>query len=285
MSIGTIGTDLIVPSDKIAYYNNLLVIYNKNDNSSLTVPKVVLDENINTKAFETLTVSTQTDQDKDETIVTFGNGSDTVFENKVIKNAIGSIKTNNITFKNCIFYNPSLTIVSETIESTPSINFENCVFVGNTGANSNGAVNITGYRNIEASFKNCTFTNTKRAINTMFWDSGASTNGKVTIEECTFNGITDEKYAALQITNSFTKIVFKNNTINNLGNAACIVRFNDGWKGSYDTKNLEGIVFDGNTVSSNIAEAKYLDLDGLESTEVDFYNAALAKFKTSLKTK
>lgn len=289
MSIGTIGTDLIVSSDKIAYYNKLLVIYYSKDNSLLTVPEVVLGENINTKAFETLTASTKTeknDQNKDETIVTLGNGSEFTFENKVISNAIGKLKLSNgknIKFTNCVFINPSLQIYAYSFSTDTNIEFENCKFIGNTGVNSNGAVMIDGNHHIKASFKGCTFTNTRRAINTQFRQS-STLDSSVTIEDCIFNGVTDEKYAALQVTNDSTVVTFKNNTINGLGNAACIVRFHENWT-TYTDTTLSNVTFEGNTVNSSIVKAKYIDLDGKETAQDAFYKAALAKFKTGLKTK
>ena len=224
-------------------------------------------------------------KDADGNLV-FGDGTETVFENRIIYNAIGTLKTNGIKFKNCIFVNPNLTTFTQVITGNPEITFENCVFEGQEGVPEKACpVKVTGYRNIKTSFKNCTFTGTKRGIDTLFWYSGAPTNGQVIIEGCTFNGVSDTKFAALQLGNALiTNITFKNNTIKGLGSAECVIRFHEGWDKNYDTSNLENFIFEGNTVNSSIKETQYLDLDGKESEQTVFYQAALNKFKAGLKT-
>ena len=187
-----------------------------------------------------------------------------------------------VTYKNCIFYNSSVRTNDQYTEDAV-ITFENCSFIGSLDKDL-APIEVydnTG-KNLTVVIKNCTFTQTKRGINVV----GASTkDGKtiVEIDGCTFNGTTNDKFAALQIAESTATVKFTNNTVNALGNAPAIVRYHETFftKQNGTKDNLKNFTFSGNTVSGNIPESKYVDLDRQKNDE--FYNEALKLFKAGLK--
>lgn len=204
-----------------------------------------------------------------------------------------TFKVNNLLFKDCVFYNPS------KVANDVNITFENCTFIGGTSGTKFAVyVSSSSGTNFTAIFKNCTFKNTIRGINTQM------RGGNVEIENCTFDGV-QEKFAALQISStSSNSIKFINNTIKNVNkNAQCIVRFHDDYIKYSNDANLsllDKVTFSGNKVDNSIEESKYVDLDDFENGSKDsyvidkitysnsdgkyssFYNAALAKFKAGL---
>ena len=211
------------------------------------------------------------------------------YENKVFYKVDSTIENYKytakagVTYKNCIFYNSSVRTNDQYTEDAV-ITFENCSFIGSLDKDL-APIEVydnTG-KNLTVVIKNCTFTQTKRGINVV----GASTkDGKtiVEIDGCTFNGTTNDKFAALQIAESTnTKVEFINNTVNALGNAPAIVRYHETFftKQNGTKDNLKNFTFSGNTVSGNIPESKYVDLD--QHNDVDFYNEALKLFKAGLK--
>ena len=214
------------------------------------------------------------------------------YVNKVWESATfdGYSSIKNVTFKNCVFYDPRLSFMDA------SFTFENCSFVGSgtDGSKKNTAIKYAGYTNTSGSgiIKNCTFTNTDRGISLEWEDSKVAAsniqNINFTIEGCTFNGIKNEKFAAVQIVNKEFNITFKNNTINALGSAQTIIRFHSNYNGFSDNSNLDKITFEGNKVKSSISEDKYIDLDDGKKVIDDvanssaFYQAAFNKFKASV---
>jgi len=205
------------------------------------------------------------------------------YENKVFNNVVGTSNGTkaNTTYKDCVFYNSSMRTDGYYTENTV-FTFENCTFIGGDSKD-NGAIEICDNtaNDITIIIKNCTFIGTNRAIN-VNGINNTTGNNSVTIEGCTFNGVEKAKYAALQITSKDVSIVFNDNTINSLGNAVTVVRFHGSYNGYDSIDNLDKITFSNNTISSNIPESKYVDLDD-KFTPDDFYQAALAKFKNSLK--
>ena len=200
------------------------------------------------------------------------------YENKVFYNVDGAttLSKANTTYKNCIFYNSS-------IKTGGTTTFENCQFIG-IAPESNAPIDVydSSNQDFTITVKNCTFTQTARGVAVANSDDG---QGKITVivDGCTFNGTTGDKFAALQIANPKAYIEFKNNTVNALGSAPAIVRYNERFftimQGTKD--NLTNFTFSGNTVSTNIPESKYVDLD--QHNDVDFYNEALKLFKAGLK--
>ena len=201
------------------------------------------------------------------------------YENKVFYNVDSETNSSKAgtTYKNCIFYNSS-------IRTGGTTTFENCQFIGEAPKN-NAPIDV--YDSIDkqdftVTVKNCTFAQTVRGVAVANSDDGEGTI-TVIVDGCTFNGTTKDKFAALQIANPKAHIEFKNNTVNALGSAPAIVRYNARFfteqKGTKD--NLKNFTFSGNTVSGNIPESKYVDLD--QHNDVDFYNEALKLFKAGLK--
>ena len=191
-----------------------------------------------------------------------------------------------VTYKNCIFYNSSVRTNDEYTEDAV-ITFDNCSFIGSLDKD---LAPIEVYdntdKNLTVVIKNCTFTQTKRGINFV---NSSNKNGMTTvkIDGCTFNGTTNDKFAALQIAESTnTKVEFINNTVNALGNAPAIVRYHNAFfaalgENEKGTDKLPQFTFSGNTVSGNIPESKYVDLD--QHKDDEFYNEALKLFKAGLK--
>ena len=210
------------------------------------------------------------------------------YENKVFYKVDSTIENYKytakagVTYKNCIFYNSSVRTNDQYTEDAV-ITFENCSFIGSLDKDL-APIEVydnTG-KNLTVVIKNCTFTQTKRGINVV----GASTkDGKtiVEIDGCTFNGTTNDKFAALQIAESTATVKFTNNTVNALGNAPAIVRYHETFftKQNGTKDNLKNFTFSGNTVSTNIPESKYVDLD--QHKDDEFYNEALRIFKAGLK--
>ena len=203
----------------------------------------------------------------------------TTYENKVFYNVNSDTISSKAgtTYKNCIFYNSS-------IRTGGTTTFENCQFIGE---NPKADAPIDVYDSIDkqdftVTVKNCTFTQTVRGVAVADSDDK---EGKITVivDGCTFNGTTRDKFAALQIANPKAHIEFKNNTVNALGNAPAIVRYNARFftEMSGTKESLTNFTFSGNTVSGNIPESKYVDLDRQDNAE--FYNEALRIFKAGLK--
>lgn len=212
-----------------------------------------------------------------------------VYKNKIFLNAsFGDTYcyNENLTFENCVFYNVSLRF------GYASFTFNNCSFINYVSGRP--AIGYLGYSKTSGNgvIKNCTFTNTGRGIH-LQWEDNQTTASSIEninfkIEGCTFNGIYDKKFAALQIVNKEFNVTFKNNTINSLGSAQTIIRFNGSYNGFDDNSNLDKIIFEGNKVASSIPEDKYVDLDdgnksinSIENSGI-FYEAAFNKFKASV---
>lgn len=312
--------------------NGYFIGLEKNDKTEYSNTNVTIQNGILVKGTFTngnnLTISTKyevpTLSDEDKASNKTGLESGKTYENMVFSNygndnwtgktingttVYGITEEKNVTFKNCYFYNSSFK--TKTI-----MNFENCYFIDgykSTKENKNLAALEIYYDDdnvdvaLEINIKNCTFTNTNRAINYQNKDKDLVLN----VENCTFNGVADQKYAALQITLAASTINFKNNTINSLGNATTIVRFHENYFIYGDTKfksngspdesfnsKIDQIVFSNNMVSNKISKDNYIDLDefnkGSGSKTIDkitytrdyttFYNAAYKKFADSVAT-
>ena len=218
--------------------------------------------------------------------------AESTYENKVFYNVEGytgdykyAPKSGTI-FKNCIFYNSSVRTDSNKYPQDTTITFENCSFIG-APSEDNAPIEVydNTTSNLTVVIKNCTFTQTKRGINIV---GSNAKDGKTTvkIDGCTFNGTTNDKFAAIQIAEPAVYVEFINNTVNALGNAPAVVRYHETFFTMLQTDTnyveaLQHFTFSGNKVSSSIPESKYIDLD--QHKNDGFYTAALESFKKGVK--
>lgn len=205
-----------------------------------------------------------------------------IFDNTGTTNNTSHVKSGTI-YKDCVFYNTSVRTDMDNLTEDTTITFENCTFIGPIGG-SLAAIEIYDNSNyaVDVVIKNCTFTQTERAINISGCEKATSDND-ITITGCTFNGVSQEKYAALQIASKVVNVKFENNTINSLGQAVTIVRFHDSISATYTAEDLNKVVFTNNKVSNTIDSSKYVDFDGKESANNTVFEAAKSKFTASVK--
>ena len=232
----------------------------------------------------------EVDEGEVSTVVSGTPESITIIENKAfdLSGNENLLSKNNITFRNCFFYN-----ANESGSKLGNRTFENCTFI-----DSNKYIfNLQGHGVYDGFLvvKGCTFINCNRVFNMPIGVYGQTTDGSITIDGNTFYASTEEKRSTCQLMTQkvndsteitsdnlhYLDIIFSNNTYVDCAStqAGLFTLYDDLQKDGANISN-DHISFINNKVNSSIDSSKYIvNDDGKSNNEVPNYNEA---FKLAL---
>ena len=205
--------------------------------------------------------------------------------------------TKNVTYRNCVFYN---WVGSSAGVMGGNVTFDGCTFVdaGNYVFNVQGD-STTAYEGT-LTVKNCTFINCARVFNIPVYVAGETNPGSIVITGNTFNAVTGENRAVIQLISQQTQngatgkgyinITISDNEFTGIGTTqAGLVTIHEDMLRNTDTISVDNITFSGNKVDSEISAAKYVvNDDGKADSAFTPYNgeiknAVAEKFKNGKK--
>ena len=194
------------------------------------------------------------------------------FTGRVINNVSTDLIGYNVklVFDDCIFYN-------SYIQFTGNIEIKNCTFVGGPEGNTNACLNYNPNQNLPATIKvtGTTFDNVHRAITINKTQYISDATATVEFTGCTFNGL-DKNYAYLQYTHTNATLTVSNCTFNSLNSGKAILRIHSSCKDMDGYTNIsEKITFTNNTIASDITVDKYVDMDGVTTSDATAIDNAI----------